>query len=80
MTDNVPNIEIKAKKKRVWGKRPRIPVELSQELHDEFKAAVSIKGETMIDVIHRFIRAFCSHERDTLDWLIEKYKNKGTVM
>lgn len=58
-------------------KPARIPLDVSHDMKREFKAATAIKGEKMMPVLIRFIRAYIGREREELDRLIEAYKNKG---
>lgn len=58
-------------------KRLRIPLEVSEDLHREFKAAAAIKAEKMSDVLIKFVKAYCGRNREELDRLIEMYRNKG---
>lgn len=55
----------------------RLTFETPYDLHTEFKAATAIKGVKMNQIVHGFMRAYLSKNRDQLDRLIELYVNKG---
>lgn len=61
-------------------KKHRIILDVSDEIKREFKAATAIKDEKMMPVLIRFIKAYISRERDELDRLIERYRDKGVIM
>lgn len=53
---------------------PKVPVKLPIQLKKEFYAACSLEGETMQDVLYRFVVSYTDSKRDRLATLDGGYR------
>lgn len=58
-------------------KRKRIVWDVSEEEHSQFLAALAINHDKVAWFLYRCMKAYLGKEKDVIEALIDKYRDKG---